>query len=228
MDLAKIRKQLQGSKEARRITGDEPEQAPPADARTKEPPKADIAPPVEEEKPEDIETREDYTEKKTAAMPELAAPAGAEDIAGEMVELLVFKLSNEDYAFKVSDIEEILRPQNVTTVPRVQDFILGVTSLRGKVIPLLDLKKRLALTGDGEKPRAKVLILKGAKGSVGVLVDRVVDVLRVPGEAIVEPPQHLSESELKYIEGVVVEGGRFISIIRIEDVLDFGISEAGK
>ncbi len=65
--------------------------------------------------------------------------------AGELVELLTFSLSNEEYAFRVSDVEEVLRMQRITMVPTMPDYVLGITSLRGKIIPVIDLKTRLNL-----------------------------------------------------------------------------------
>ena len=63
----------------------------------------------------------------------------------ELVELLTFSLSNEEYAFRVSDVEEVLRMQKITMVPTMPDYVLGITSLRGKIIPVIDLKTRLSL-----------------------------------------------------------------------------------
>jgi purine-binding chemotaxis protein CheW len=139
-------------------------------------------------------------------------------------ELLAFKLASEFYAFKVEEIEEILKPQNMTFVPRVEPFIIGVTSLRGKIIPVIDLKKRLSLPENGKESGAeKVLILNGPNGSIGALVDMVVDVVRLPQGAIYTPPAHLTESELKFIEGVTVHDDMFISIIRMEEALNFKV-----
>lgn len=166
--------------------------------------------------------------KEEEAEPERAEEKQEAPVEGTMqddiVELLTFKLSNEDYAFRVSDIEEILRLQRVASVPRAQEFVFGITSLRGKIIPLLDIKKRLNLIGEDNNAKPKILILKGSKGSIGVLVDRVIDVIRVSSDVIVEPPAHLTESELKFIEGIAVSDNRFVSIVRIEEVLNFNIS----
>ena len=75
-----------------------------------------------------------------------------------LIELLTFKLSGEEYAFRVSDVQEILLPHHVTKVTRTNPCVLGVISMRGKVIPVIDLKRRLLGITNG--PLSKILILK--------------------------------------------------------------------
>lgn len=138
--------------------------------------------------------------------------------AEEIVELLVFGLFDEEYAFKVSELEEIIRPQHITYIPKTPEYLLGVTSLRGRIIPIIDLKKMLFLTGNGESTKQKIIILKGKKGSIGVRVDRISGVVRLPVSKLTEGPSHLNESQLRYIEQVAVFNNRFIAIINTEEI----------
>lgn len=140
--------------------------------------------------------------------------------AEEVVELLVFSLFSEEYAFKVSELEEIIRPQQFTTIPRTPEYLLGVTSLRGKIIPVVDLKKMLDLSGKDEAKKEKIIILKGNKGPIGVRVDRIAGVVRLPAQALTESPPHLNESQLKYIDKVAIYNSRFISIINTEEIMN--------
>jgi purine-binding chemotaxis protein CheW len=139
----------------------------------------------------------------------------------ELVEILTFSLLKEDFAFRVSQLEEILRSQRMTIVPTMPAYVLGITSLRGKVIPVIDLKTKLTLT---DKPSdtgrgGKILIVKGPKGPIGVAVDKVIGVVRVAKDEIIPPPSHLTEGELKFIEGVTVLDKRFISIMNMEEAV---------
>ena len=139
----------------------------------------------------------------------------------ELVEILTFSLLKEDFAFRISQLEEILRSQRMTMVPTMPTYVLGITSLRGKVIPVIDLKTKLTLT---DKPSdtgrgGKILIVKGPKGPIGVAVDKVVGVVRVAKDEIIPPPSHLTEGELKFIEGVTVLDKRFISIMNMEEAV---------
>jgi len=148
-----------------------------------------------------------------------ASPEG-EAAPENIIEFLHFRLADEDYAFKVSEIEEILKFHNVTPVPRMEPYVMGLSSLRGKVIPLIDLKKRLGLAGGAtgkEKPR--IVIVNGPKGSIGAWVDLVVDVLRIPESMVQEPPGHLSENEARFIEGIALWEGKFVSIVRTDEAL---------
>jgi len=213
MDIAKIRKKLKETKEMAR----EPSPPPPPEVEPqKETP--EIEPVLPEESAELTEEAPTETEE-TPQKPLEPIPEPYDDTE----ELLTFKLSNEDYAFKVSEIEEILRPQRYAWVPKTESFILGITSLRGKIIPLIDLKKRISLEGGYDGDKSKILILRGPKGSIGVVVDKVIDVIRVSSEEIVEPPSHLNEEKAKFIEGVVIVGNRFVSVMRLSEIMNFTI-----
>jgi len=216
MDIAKIRKKLKETKEMAR----EPSPPPPPEVEPqKEIP--DIEPILPEESKELIE--EALTEPEETPQKPLEPIS---ELYDDTEELLTFKLSNEDYAIRVSEIEEILRPQRYAWVPKTESFILGITSLRGKIIPLIDLKKRINLEGRYNGDKSKILILRGPKGSIGVVVDKVADVIRVSSEEIVEPPSHLIEDKAKFIEGVVIVGNRFVSVMRLSEIMNFTIGAA--
>lgn len=151
--------------------------------------------------------------------PEQAGVHGKADTgkAEEVVEILTFSLLKEEFAFSVSHLEEILRHQRITTVPNVPKYILGITSLRGKVIPVIDLKLKLSLTGTplDDTGEGKILIVRGPRGPIGVAVDKVIGVVRIPRSDILPPPSHLSEGEVKFIDGIAVVDKRFVSIINM-------------
>lgn len=190
---------------------------------------------------EDTGTREKEQEKvehpDEAGKPEQHK---SEELAEDLsLELLTFSLSKEEFAFRVSEIEEIIRFQKITMVPTMPDYVLGITSLRGKIIPVLDLKTRLGIRNNttganpddagtsvqpGTNTDEKILIVSGPKGLIGATIDRVIGVVRFPREKMLEPPAHLTEAELRFIEGVVISEKRFISIIRSEDTMNI---EAG-
>lgn len=167
---------------------------------------------------------------------ELKAGPGKE--AGAL-ELLTFSLSREEFAFRVPEVEEIIRFQRITRVPTMPDYVRGITSLRGKIIPVIDLRTRLALKGTEElqeergekiedgsdkKEDRRILILSGPKGMIGATIDKVLGVMRFPEGTILDPPSHLTENELKYIEGVVILEKRFISIVRSDVALNIELS----
>jgi len=224
MDIAKIRKKL---KETQHGSQDNtPEHAIQAKCE-----KTEIE---EKEKPDkecepDAETRENDTAATTDAKEEKqkggAAPVQTEDADGaktdEVIEILTFSLLKEEFAFKVSQLAEIIRPQTITVVPQLPRYVLGVTSLRGKVIPVLDLKLKLALTDvsfDGQY-KEKILIIKGPKGPIGATIDKVIGVIRVGRNELIPPPSHLTEAELRFIEGIAIVDKHFISVINMDEAI---------
>ncbi|HYA26710.1 MAG TPA: chemotaxis protein CheW [Thermodesulfovibrionales bacterium] len=202
MDIAKIRRKV-------RNTASQDSEG--QDRVPEKEPTGDFSPEISGGIPA-VEKDEKRTEKESL-------PA-AEDNAGSLVDLLTFTLANEDYAFRIEDVEEIVRPQRVTSIPKASPALLGITSLRGKIIPVIDLRKMLSLDGDaGDERRQKILILKGLKGPFGAMIDRVVGVIRLPASGIVDTPAHLPDAKMKFIEGVAIVEGRFISILRMEEVI---------
>lgn len=206
MDIAKIRKKLKGS--------GEPATEP-----------AEISQPISEpgsiEQDRGISAGSMQGEAKGSDIKPLPdSPLQAE--APGSIELLTFRLADEEYAFRIEDVSEIIRLQTITPIPKSEAHLLGITSLRGKIIPVVSLKKMLALKEDNgqENKKQKILIVKGRKGPIGVLADRVIGVIRPSLPDIVESPPHLTAEEMRFIEGVTLMDNRFISILRTIETID--------
>ena len=147
-------------------------------------------------------------------------------------EFLEFRVLGQMFAVRFTDIVEILKGQTVTRVPRAHDFILGITSFRGKIIPVMDLARRMRLTvredGRVEKVKKdKILILMGGKGPVGVLLTSGLDILHNTERSLMPPPGHLSDEDAANIEAVVSTRAGFISVLRVGEILNFGFSQEG-
>ena len=229
MDIAKIRKKARAREKGEN-----------AEAKS-------AVPPVEAEKKEADQKAGDIPQEPVITEGGgLSSPAvGGEEVQEKeevaeteenILELLTFRLSHEEFAFKVSEVEEIVRYQSITTVPSLPDYVLGITSLRGKIIPVVDLKKRLALSDPGddsakaepqreerEGEKKKILIISGPKGLIGATIDKVMGVVRLTQGNLLDHPAHLTEEELKFIGGVVILEKRFISVVRSEDALNIEV-----
>ena len=224
MDIAKIRKKLKETKpDSQENTSEDQTQEGTEEKRVerKERPSEDHTRDAKTGDNEKAETRDEKGEEKTVEEPK-AKKEEFEDVkTDEVIEIITFSLLKEEFAFKISQLAEIVRPQKITVVPQLPKYVLGVTSLRGKVIPVLDLKLKLSLT---DKPsesngKEKILIIKGLKGPIGATIDKVIGVVRVARNEIVPPPSHLTEAELKFIEGIAVVDKRFISIVNMEEAV---------
>lgn len=168
----------------------------------------------------DTKEKIEYKEKKESE-------AGDEtDKTDEVIEILTFKLLKEEFAFRISQLKEILKFQRITRVPRMPDYVLGITSLRGKVIPVIDLRTKILShekTAEIDE-KLKILIIKGPKGMIGAVIDKLVGVMRIAKADILPPPTHLSEEQLKFIEGIAVLEKRFISIINMEEAITINLN----
>jgi len=158
---------------------------------------------------------------ETTVVPEPSPAIVTSDLT---IELLTFSLAKEDYAFRIQEMQEILKPQRITKIPKTESYLIGITSLRGKIIPVIDLKARLAL-GDGteQNNKQRILILKGRKGPIGAVVDRIIGVMRLPESKLEETPSHLLEGEMRFIDSVALVDGRFISIIKTDEAMDYTV-----
>ncbi len=135
-------------------------------------------------------------------------------------EFLSFSVAGDPYAVPVERVREIVRARTLTPVPRVPAVILGVLSLRGEVVEVVDLRQRLGHP-QGEASRTqRIIVFHGDEGQVcGLLVDSVTEVLRVE-ESELRPP---AESDSQLVTGMCRRGDRFVSVLDVERVLDLGV-----
>ena len=232
MDIAKIRKKIKEESEIRRGEKQQSEDSSHLSACNAQAEGSEVKP--QPHVPAQVVSEQETVKEKSPAESVSKAAKPEEAISGlpapsarqiGIIELLTFQLAAEEFAFRISEVEEIFIPQQITMVPKAPDYILGITSVRGKVMPVLDLKKRLSIKDNGAsgKVRKKILTLKGPKGRIGIMIDRINGVIRIDESDIAEPPAHLSESDLMFVEGVVLYNGRFISVIRLEEAVDINL-----
>jgi chemotaxis signal transduction protein len=133
-------------------------------------------------------------------------------------ELLTLLLDETPYAVPVERVREIVRVSQITPVPRVPSSVLGVITLRGEVVQVVDLRMRLGLPASELSRSSRIIVLHGDDGRVtGVLVDVVQAVLRVKEDEI----HPAGTSEGSAVDEMCVRGEEFVSIIELDRVLDF-------
>ncbi|PLX93352.1 MAG: chemotaxis protein CheW [Desulfuromonas sp.] len=133
---------------------------------------------------------------------------------------LAFSLGEEEYALDIEGIQEIIKPRDVTDIPRVPDFILGIISLRGIIIPVFDLKKRLKLGQVDISTSARIVVCRQGDRCAGLLVDRITQVLSMPAGKIEPPPAVLYGLDRALVEGVGRHQGRMMILLNPVSVLD--------
>lgn len=135
-------------------------------------------------------------------------------------QLVIFDLANEHYGVGITAVEGIIKMQAITKVPHAPPFVEGVTNLRGEVLPVIDLHKRFGLDAtevDSKNTRIVVVELAGQK--VGMIVDAVSEVLRVPEEAIEPPSPIVTTVDSAFIRGIAKVGERLIILLDLGRIL---------
>ncbi len=143
----------------------------------------------------------------------------------EEIDLLVFKLGSEEYSFRLEDVREILKKQFITNVPLSPFSVIGITSLRGTVIPVIDLSLKLLGIPSRNERRNRILIMEGIKGTIGCMVDEVEGVVRCSLEQMRGLPENMTEKEKAFMEAIFVVDNRFITLLK-RDIIELKGKEA--
>ncbi len=140
-------------------------------------------------------------------------------VGSEEAQLIVFKLEDEEYAMDILQAKEIIVREEVTKVPNVPEFVEGLINLRGDIIPVIDLKKRFNV--ESKKKGSNIIIVEVEKESfVGIIVDGVSEIIRVPKKEIKPVPQVLTSLiSAKYLTGVITIDKKIILIIDVKKIL---------
>ncbi|MFO7983057.1 MAG: chemotaxis protein CheW [Desulfuromonadales bacterium] len=134
-------------------------------------------------------------------------------------QLLSFALGEEEYAVDIQDVQEIIKLREMTDVPRVPDFVLGIISLRGNIIPVFDLKRRLHLGTIEPTISTRIVVCRAGGKSVGLVVDKINQVVRLPEGAIEKVSGLLSGVNKDLVEGVGRYEGRMLILLDLSIVL---------
>ncbi len=134
-------------------------------------------------------------------------------------QLACFKIDEERYAADIMRIREIILFRKVMPFPKAPDFIDGIINLRGKVIPVIDMRKRLGLTPKEPGSDTRIIIVKFTDMDVGMIVDSVDKVLRVGSKGIQPSPKIVRNIEAEYLAGIVMDGEEMVIVLDLERVL---------
>jgi purine-binding chemotaxis protein CheW len=157
-----------------------------------------------------------------------ASPVREERKAAEATEhLATFFLSREEYGVDVRLVQEIIRISEITPVPRAPESIKGVINLRGRIIPVVDLKRKLGLGDADQGRRGRIVVVRLRERLVGLLVDAASQVLKVPVSSIDPAPDAVVEIDADYIRGVAKLPDRLIILMDLERILSLELREGG-
>lgn len=119
----------------------------------------------------------------------------------ELLQLVGFHVGGEEFALDILRVQEIIRPQQLTRVPSSPEFMDGVMNLRGKIIPVITLRKRFGLNRVPPDKQTRIVVVEIRGIVLGFIVDSVSEVLRIPADTV-EPPPRLAKVAREYVFGV--------------------------
>ncbi len=140
----------------------------------------------------------------------------------DIIELVGMKLGDEEYAIDVLKIQEIIKTVEITVVPRLDDYVLGVMNLRGKVIPVMDLRVKFNLSSHDFDQTTRIIVVRFDRSNIGFVVDEVTAVIRVTKEMIEPAPPLVGSVGQEYILGICRYDERLVMILDIDRVLKDG------
>jgi purine-binding chemotaxis protein CheW len=152
-----------------------------------------------------------------------ALPSDAK-VSGEL-QLVSFHLGEEEYGIDILKVQEINRMLDVTRVPNAPPFVEGVINLRGKVIPIIDLRGRFGMERKDRDKNTRIVVVELAGKVVGFVVDAVREVLRIQQNDAEPPPSLAWSVGEEYITGIAKLGDRLLILTDLEKVVNDGVLE---
>lgn len=130
--------------------------------------------------------------------------------------VVVFKLGSEEFAVDIMQIERILNHVRGSIIPHAPLYVEGVIKYEDRIIPVINLKKRLGLEDNGSTDEAKIIVTKINKNVIGLSVDYVEQVLSINAEYVETPPDLIKRNDNNYIQGIARMDERIIILLNIE------------
>jgi len=130
-----------------------------------------------------------------------------------------FRIGNETYGVRIGSVREIVRVPEITIVPNAPEAIEGVINLRGKIIPVMDLRKRFGSAGIQPDKKNRILVVELENRLLGLIVSSASEVLKIPPSEIEPPGTVFAEGESSYVTGVGKLKGRLIILLDIARLL---------
>ncbi len=139
----------------------------------------------------------------------------------DVLQLVSFNLGPEEFGVDIGMVQEIVRMPDITRVPRTPDFVEGVVNLRGKIIPVVDLRKRFRLPVTENTKSTRIIIVTMNGRTVGMIVDGVSEVRRISTDAIEPTPEMVASAiDAGYLKGIAKLEGRLLILLDLNLVLN--------
>jgi purine-binding chemotaxis protein CheW len=138
------------------------------------------------------------------------------------LQVVGFRIGRETFGLPISIVREIVRVPEITSVPNAPDYIEGVINLRGRIIPVVDLRKRFGDKTFEPSKKNRIVVVELDTRAIGLIVNSASEVLRIPPSDIEEPHNVFREGEVSYITGVGKLNGRLVILLDLSRILQPG------
>ena len=141
---------------------------------------------------------------------------------GELIQYIVIKIDDEQYGINIKFIDNIVRMQQITRVPKVDDYLKGVINIRGEIVPVMSVRMKMGLDEDEITGKTRIIILKTSEGDlVGIIVDQVNQVLTLDSNNVekVRYDDKKGKTEASFVNGVGHYDGGLVSILDLDAVV---------
>ena len=142
--------------------------------------------------------------------------------AGELIQYIIIKIDDEQYGINIKYIDNIVRMQQITRVPKVDDYLKGVINIRGEIVPVMSVRKKMGLAEDEITGKTRIIILKTGEGDlVGIIVDQVNQVLTLDSNNVekVRYDDKKGKTVASFVNGVGHYEGGLVSILDLDAVV---------
>ena len=142
------------------------------------------------------------------------------NVSTDELQLVSFNISSEEFGVDILKVQEINRMVEITKVPQAPPYVEGVINLRGKVIPIIDLRKRFNLEMKEHDKNTRIVVVDISGNIMGMIVDAVSEVLRLPADTIEPPPELVTGINSEYVKGVAKLEDRLLIFLDLSKVVD--------
>lgn len=147
------------------------------------------------------------------------APAVETETQSPELHLVTFALDREEFGIPIGQVREVIRVTDITRVPQARPHVRGVTNLRGRVVAVVEIRTRMGLLAAAITPRSRIVVVGIRERMMGILVDGVSQVVKVPTTTVTPAPDEVMSPGTDYITGVARWNSRLIILLDLEKVL---------
>jgi purine-binding chemotaxis protein CheW len=144
------------------------------------------------------------------------------------LQIVGFRIGRETYGVPITLVHEIVRVPEITPIPDAQECVEGVINLRGKIIPVIDLRKRFGQTEVTATVKNRILVTEVDKRRMGLIVDSASEVLKIPPSDIETPPSAIQDAQANCVTGVAKLQGRLVILLELSRLLQKSVAEIRK